>query len=62
MKSWFLVLAVLVFSGCVSIVSRATINSCIDPNFSATNIKKIAVFPLRNARLAPNKILGVLSF
>jgi hypothetical protein len=57
MKTYFLVLAALVFSGCTT--SRATIDTYVDPNFSAASVKKIAVFPLRNARLAPSEALQV---
>jgi PBP1b-binding outer membrane lipoprotein LpoB len=55
MKAWFLVLAALFLSGCAT--SRATIDSYVDPNFSAASVKKIAIFPLRNARFAPSEAL-----
>jgi|TergutMp193P3_1026864.scaffolds.fasta_scaffold56987_2 hypothetical protein len=50
-------LAFLALSGCAT--SRATIDSYIDPNFSAASVKSIAVFPLRNARLAPSEALQI---
>jgi len=51
------VFVALVTSACAT--SKGTINSYVDPNFSAKNIKKIAVFPLRNARLAPSEALQI---
>jgi hypothetical protein len=50
-------LAFLALSGCAT--SRATIDSYIDPNFSAASVQSIAVFPLRNARLAPSEALQI---
>jgi hypothetical protein len=55
MKVGVFVLVALVLSGCAT--SKATIDSYVDPNFSIENIKSIAVFPLRNARLAPSEAL-----
>jgi hypothetical protein len=57
MKVWFLALTTLVFLGCAT--SGATIDSYIDPNFSPEGAKGIAIFPLRNARLAPNEALQI---
>ncbi|MDR0690443.1 MAG: hypothetical protein LBG08_09325 [Spirochaetaceae bacterium] len=57
MKIRHLAFVALVFSSCAT--SRATIDSYIDPNFSAESVKKIAVFPLRNARLAPSEALQI---
>jgi PBP1b-binding outer membrane lipoprotein LpoB len=53
----FAVIFALVLSGCAT--SRATIDTYIDPNFSAGDVKDIAVFPLRNARLAPSEALQI---
>jgi len=56
MKARFLIFGLTLFLlGCAT--SKATIDSYLDPNYSADNIKKIAVFPLRNARLAPSEAL-----
>ena len=54
---WLLAFLALVLSGCAT--SRATIDSYIDPNFSSSSVKSIAVFPLRNARLAPSEALQI---
>ncbi len=40
-------------AGCA--MNKATVNSYVDPNFSGKTIRKIAVFPIRNARLAPSE-------
>jgi hypothetical protein len=55
MKACLYILAALVISGCAT--SKATIDSYVDPNFSTGSVKNIAVFPLRNARLAPSEAL-----
>ncbi len=34
-------------------VKRATLNSYTDPGFNSGKIKKVAVFPIKNARFAP---------
>jgi hypothetical protein len=45
----------LALAGCAT----ATINSYTDPNFSAADVKSLAVFPLRNARFAPSDALQI---
>ncbi len=36
-------------------VKTATINTYVDPNFQSGKIRKIAVFPIRNTRVAPSE-------
>lgn len=36
-------------------VQKATISTYVDPNFRSGRINKIAVFPIRNTRLAPSE-------
>lgn len=36
-------------------VQKATINTYVDPNYQSGRINKIAVFPIRNTRLAPSE-------
>ena len=43
----------LIFTSCVT--NKATINTYVDPNFEQGKIQKIAVFPIRNTRLAPSE-------
>ena len=57
MRARFLIFIGLIFSGCAT--STATIDSYIEPNFSTATVKTIAVFPLRNARLAPSEALQI---
>ncbi len=55
MKLWFLVVMVLsiVLTNCA--VQKATINTFTDPGYGGGIIKKIAVFPAKNTRLAPSE-------
>jgi hypothetical protein len=53
-----LLITALVLVGCAT-TERATIDSYIDPNFSPANVKNLAVFPLRNARLAQSEALQI---
>jgi len=48
----FLFIATL-FYGCA--VSKATLNSYVDPNIDNEQIKTIAIFPIRNAKFAPSE-------
>ncbi|MFC2084806.1 hypothetical protein ACFLS9_07095 [Bacteroidota bacterium] len=49
-----LIICITVFiSGCS--VSKATLSSFVDPNISNEELNSIAVFPIRNARFAPNE-------
>jgi len=36
-------------------VSKATLNSYVDPNISNENILQLAIFPIRNAKFAPSE-------
>jgi hypothetical protein len=51
----FVIILALVLSSCAS--SNAIINTYVDPNFSGDDIKKIAIFPIRNVRLAPSEAI-----
>jgi hypothetical protein len=42
-----------IFISCA--VQKATINTYVDPNYKSGKIQKIAVFPIRNTRLAPSE-------
>lgn len=46
-------LSVLIVVSCA--VQKATINTYVDPNYQSGRINRIAVFPIRNARLAPSE-------
>jgi len=43
----------LLLTGCAT--NKATINTYVDPNFSQGEVQEIAVFPIRNTRLAPSE-------
>ena len=43
----------LLFSGCAS--NQATFDSFVDPSFSEGQIRKIAMFPIRNNKFAPSE-------
>ena len=52
MKNFILGIALsLALFGCA--MQRATINSYVEPTYNAGSIKTVAVFPLRNASIAP---------
>lgn len=45
--------SIALFYGCA--VSKATLNSYVDPNISNEKITRIAIFPIRNAKFAPSE-------
>ena len=40
-------------AGCAT--TRATVNSYVDPNHGSGDVSSVAIFPMRNARLAPSE-------
>lgn len=53
MKTLIAILAILSLAGCA--VNKATINTFVDPNFGTGDVSTVALFPIRNARLAPSE-------
>lgn len=57
MRNLYLIFIALVLStlfyGCA--VSKATLNSYVDPNISNEQIRNLAIFPIRNAKFAPSE-------
>ncbi len=43
----------LVFSGCST--KKGSINSYVEPTYNTGSVKSIAIFPIRNAKLAPSE-------
>ncbi len=47
-----IILAILFF-GCAG--SSASINTYVDPSFDGTNLNRIAIFPIKNTKIAPSE-------
>lgn len=52
-SAFFLIALLFVLTGCA--VSKATINTYTDPNFSAEKISTLAIFPILNSKFAPSE-------
>ena len=55
MKLTAIAVALILFIIVSCAVQKATINTYVDPNYQSGRINKIAVFPIRNTRLAPSE-------
>jgi hypothetical protein len=51
----FVVLGLMAFFVSACAINRGTINSYVEPTYESGSIKRIAVFSIRNARLAPSE-------
>ncbi len=53
MKNSVIVLIALLLMSCAT--HKGSINSFVDPSFTSTQIKSVAVFPIRNTQAAPSE-------
>ena len=54
---FILMMIVILFSGCST--NKATVNSFVEPTYRTGQINTIAMFPIRNAQLAPSEARAV---